>query len=493
MQSDSQELLARYQTGDESAANAIFDRYASRLLALARSRLSPRLARRLDADDVVQSTYRSFFVRARQGQFAAERPGDLWRLLATITLHKLARRIKREQAAKRSPRREIQDDAQPQQVIEQLADREPTPADVVTAAEELHWLMLQFDVTARVVIELRMQGYTLEEVAQAVNRSERTVRRWLAEARELLAQRCDEQQVPDRDSASVPSSLLASAALNNLAAELRHEDFHLERLIGAGGTSKVYAATNRSNHQRVAVKVLRKRLRSQPHLVERFVREAQLVARLKHPGIVPIHGLGRLRDGNFFMVLDLIDGFDLARLLESNSISWQRAARIVTEVSRTIHFAHERGVIHRDLKPGNVLIDALDRVFVTDFGFAWQTADGDHEANAIVGTAGFMAPEQIEPDLGPVGPHTDVFGLGALLFMLCAGRPAMTASECLCNDEDDSVAAPPMSSSVESLRLPNELRLICDRCMERDWRRRPPNASAVAEMLSAILGGGGRC
>ena len=106
MQDDSRKLLIRYQQGDGSAANAIFDRYAGRLLALARSRLSPKLARRVDADDVVQSTYRSFFVRAREGQFVAEHEGDLWRLLATMTLHKLGRQAQRQRAAKRALSRE---------------------------------------------------------------------------------------------------------------------------------------------------------------------------------------------------------------------------------------------------------------------------------------------------------------------------------------------------------------------------------------------------
>ena len=94
MPDDSRELLVRYQRGDPTAAEAIFARYANRLLALARSRLSPKLARRVDADDVVQSTYRSFFVR-RRGEFVAEGEGDLWRLLATITLHKLGRQAQR--------------------------------------------------------------------------------------------------------------------------------------------------------------------------------------------------------------------------------------------------------------------------------------------------------------------------------------------------------------------------------------------------------------
>ena len=194
MPEDSRELLVRYQRGDPTAAEAIFARYANRLLALARSRLSPKLARRVDADDVVQSTYRSFFVRARGGEFVAGRDGDLWALLATITLHKLGRQSQRHQAAKRSLQREVSVPCGAIDSLANLADREPSPADVVAAVEELHWLMSQFDPIQRKALQLRLQELTTEEIATTIGRSERTIRRWLLEARELLAARWTRQR-----------------------------------------------------------------------------------------------------------------------------------------------------------------------------------------------------------------------------------------------------------------------------------------------------------
>ena len=419
MQEDSRELLIRYQQGDGSAADAIFDRYAGRLVALARSRLSPKLARRVDADDVVQSTYRSFFVRAREGQFVAEHEGDLWRLLATMTLHKLGRQAQRQRAAKRALAHETHGGPDVPDWLGQLADREPSPADVVAAAEELHWLMSQFDATERQAIELRLQDMTIEEIATTIGRSERTVRRWLSEARKLLTGRWAEQRSRD-DKRTEPVSPLTNPKFNlaSIAAELRHANYHLETLIGSGGMSKVYAATHRATGKRVAIKVLRKRLRSRPHLVERFLQEAQLVARFHHPNIVAVHGLGRLPDDNFFMVLDLIDGPDLAKLCQPAPLPVIQAVQIVATVADAIQHAHEHGVIHRDLKPGNVLVDSQGHVFDTDFGFAWF--DGDSDQQAIVGTTGFMAPEQLDRTLGPIGPHTDVYGLGR-----CCGCSAL--------------------------------------------------------------------
>ena len=487
MPDDSRELLVRYQRGDPTAAEAIFARYANRLLALARSRLSPKLARRVDADDVVQSTYRSFFVRAHEGEFVAEGEGDLWRLLATITLHKLGRQAQRHRAAKRSIHREGPGPSYAADPLANLVDREPSAADVVAVAEELHWLMAQFEPIERQALQLRLQGLTTDEVGTAIGRSERTVRRWLVEARGLLAARWNRQQRND-DAVEQATSSQRQFKVTSVVAPLRHADYHLEALIGSGGMSKVYLATQKETQRRVAIKVLRKRLRSRLHLVERFLREADLVARFNHPNIVRVHGLGRLPDGNCFMVMDFVEGLDLATLCSQEALSAVRAAQVVATVADAIQHAHEHGVIHRDLKPGNVLLDRDGRVFVTDFGFAWFDGELDREDRSIVGTAGFMAPEQIDRSLGPIGPHTDVYGLGALLYMLSCGRPPSvgdTGSEIL-----DRIAPSERKPSLgETDRvLPVGVETICDRCLARAWQDRFATAADVALALRAWEG-----
>jgi len=489
MPENSRELLDRYRQGEDAAADALFARYTDRLLALARSRLSPQLASRIDADDVVQSVYRSFFLRARQGEFTADREGDLWRLLATITLHKLWRQAKHHRRAKRSPQREVRESLGDATSLQQLADREPSAADVVLAADELRWLQSQLEPIQRQAVQLRLQHLPASEIAAALGRSERSVRRWLAEARELLVDRWADQQrgddLPTPHEKDRARSTTRAAAIDPAAA-LQHADYHLQGLIGSGGMAKVYTATHRATGRRVAVKVLRKRLRSRPHLVERFVKEAALVARFDHPNIVPVHGLGRLPGGGYFMVMDLISGHDLTRLCGAGLVPATKAVPIVAAVADAVQHAHEQGVIHRDLKPGNVLIDRTGHVFVTDFGFAWTGADSDGSKESIVGTAGFMAPEQIDRQLGEIGPATDVYGLGALLMMLCCGHPPNqggSISEIIdhaapATDDPISVAAPEF--------VPLSVRAIWQRCLAKDWRLRFPSAAAVAVALRSV-------
>jgi RNA polymerase sigma factor (sigma-70 family) len=184
-------LLERYRGGDDLAADELFARYFSRLTALARSRLSPRLARRTDPEDVVLSVYRSFFVEAREGRFVLNRGGDLWRLLAAITRHKLLRQVRSQTADRRSIDVEVSLD---QIEVEGLVASEtnPSPADALELAEELEWVLSRLDLFARRVLELRLRGLQLAEIAEETGRSERSVRRSIAEVRKRLAERLND-------------------------------------------------------------------------------------------------------------------------------------------------------------------------------------------------------------------------------------------------------------------------------------------------------------
>src|SRR5262249_10784034 len=161
----SAELLARWRSGDQQAADALFQRYAERLLAVVRTRLSAQLARRFDPEDVIQSAYRSFFAGARDGRYVLAHSGDLWRLLVAITLNKWHRQVQHHQARKRNPARE---DTPPLSggslafKAETLA-REPSPVEAAALADELELLMRGLDLPRRRMLELRLQGYTLEE------------------------------------------------------------------------------------------------------------------------------------------------------------------------------------------------------------------------------------------------------------------------------------------------------------------------------------------
>jgi RNA polymerase sigma factor (sigma-70 family) len=181
-------LLERFREGDELAAEALFSRYFQRLTLLARSRLSPRLSRRTDPEDVVMSVYRSFFVGARAGRFTLRRGGDLWRLLSSITKHKLLHEARRHGAVRRSTEVELPlDKVEEGRFLERRGV--PSPEAATALADELEQVFSQLSVLGRRVLELRLQGSQLSEIADDTGRSERTIRRTLGQIRELLAER----------------------------------------------------------------------------------------------------------------------------------------------------------------------------------------------------------------------------------------------------------------------------------------------------------------
>jgi RNA polymerase sigma factor (sigma-70 family) len=188
------ELLARWRQGDQQAADELFGRYTEQLIALARSHLSAKLARRVDPEDVVQSAYRSFCAGAREDRYVLRRSGDLWRLLAAITLHKLHRQVERHTAGKRSVGQE-ESAAGPSSRFGPYAEavaRAPSPAEAAAAADELEHLMRPLKPLHRRILEMRLQGYLLEEIAAQTERTERLVRWVLEKVKSQWQQRCQE-------------------------------------------------------------------------------------------------------------------------------------------------------------------------------------------------------------------------------------------------------------------------------------------------------------
>ncbi|WP_435008704.1 sigma-70 family RNA polymerase sigma factor [Tundrisphaera lichenicola] len=181
-------LLERFRGGDDRAAEELFERYFERLTSLARSRLSARLARRTDPEDIVLSVYRSFFVEAKEGRYVLSRGGDLWRLLSAMTRHKLLKRVRHESAARRSFEIEVSLDRVAEEGLHGRQS-DPTPEAALALADELERVFSLLDPSGRRVLELRLQGLQLSEIAEDVGRSERSVRRSLAQIRALLSGR----------------------------------------------------------------------------------------------------------------------------------------------------------------------------------------------------------------------------------------------------------------------------------------------------------------
>ncbi|WP_406698356.1 sigma-70 family RNA polymerase sigma factor [Singulisphaera sp. Ch08] len=181
-------LLEQFRNGDDRAAEPLFARYFERLIALARSCLSPRLASRTDPEDIVLSAYRSFFVEAREGRYSLERGGDLWRLLAAITKHKLLRQVRHHRADRRSV--DVETPFDPSEEGRHRGHQyEPTPEEAAALADEVEQVLSQLSPFGRRVLELRLQGLQLSDIAEDTGRSERSVRRSLAQIREIMAGR----------------------------------------------------------------------------------------------------------------------------------------------------------------------------------------------------------------------------------------------------------------------------------------------------------------
>ncbi|QDU28091.1 RNA polymerase sigma factor [Anatilimnocola aggregata] len=185
---ESAHLLKRCEAGDSSAEQALFKRYVARLTLLARSRLSRRLASRVDPEDVVLSAYRSFFVAARHQHFDLQRSGDLWRLLVQITLAKVYDQAERHHAQRRDVRREVpaEDGTTASAGWLPAIARDPSPAEVAQAIDELERLLAALPEIGGQILQLRLQGYRQDEIAEQVGCSERTVRRWMERAGSLL-------------------------------------------------------------------------------------------------------------------------------------------------------------------------------------------------------------------------------------------------------------------------------------------------------------------
>lgn len=480
-------LLNALRDGDQDAARRLFDRYLPRLLALVRSRLGATLRRRLDADDVVMSAYRSFFVGAANGRFELTESGDLWRLLSQIALHKLYRQAAHHSAEMRSTQHE-----QPLSDDDDFVSSAASPEDATALADEVLHLMSQLSETDRRTLELRLQGELLGDIATELQQSERTVRRTLTRVRQLMLEQLPEEErrrfeSPEIEAAASESKRPIVAARSRVAvgadilAPYPDTDFVLQQHVGEGLTGKVYRAWQKSLEREVAVKFLKRAHQRHADRVSRFCEEARLVAKLRHPHIVAVHGLGKTPSGGFFLVLDWINGPDLQTLLTERRIELPEAIRWAREAAEAVQHAHDRGVIHCDLKPSNLLLDTDGRVLLTDFGFARRLAhasDGLHG-----GTVAFMAPEQLDASLGEVGPQTDVYGLGAVLYALLTRQPPR--SEKRLADQLAALLSFRPVVRVSELRddVPVRLAELCTRCLSPIPADRPASAAVVAEEL----------
>jgi serine/threonine-protein kinase len=266
-------------------------------------------------------------------------------------------------------------------------------------------------------------------------------------------------------------------------------DYELKQVLGRGGMGVVYKAKQISLNRLVALKMIKAGVLADDAELRRFQNEAEAVAALDHPGIVPIHEVGQ-HDGQRYFTMKLVPGEGLAARLDHYRDDPRAASRLVAEVAEAVHHAHMRGILHRDLKPANILVDEQGHPHVTDFGLA-KKVEGDSEltqSGAILGTPAYMAPEQTTGHRGSITTATDIYGLGAVLYALLAGRAPFGGESVVETLEAvrHRAAEPP---SRANRAVPRDLEVICLKCLEKDPGRRYRSAEALGEDLRRWLDG----
>lgn len=314
--------------------------------------------------------------------------------------------------------------------------------------------------------------------------------------------RCGAKLPEDAPEALCPACLMSGALPTNFAtvkldappwsqgSRVKYfGNYELLEEIAKGGMGVVWKARQQALNRIVAVKMIRSGLFAADDEVQRFHAEAQAVAQLKHPNIVNIHEIGE-HEGQHYYSMDFIEGGTLADQCHGKAMNAREAAEILGTVCDAVHFAHQRGILHRDLKPHNLMMDVGGRPHVLDFGLA-KRLDEDQSltmTGAVMGSPSYMAPEQAQGRNDRVGPHTDVYALGAILYQMLTGRApflASTAAETMMQVVQRQPSAPSRSNPD----IPRDLETICLKCLEKEPSRRYATARELGEELTRFLKG----
>ena len=298
-----------------------------------------------------------------------------------------------------------------------------------------------------------------------------------------------EDSGPAKDVAASDANAEPHGEKETRAALLPREfgDYELLEEIGRGGQGVVFRAWQKSLNRTVAVKIIEiGQLTTSAHL-KRLRREAEAAAKLNHPGIVPIYEVGE-RDGTYYFSMRFVEGDCLDEVVNRGSISVRQAAELIAKVARTVHYAHEHGILHRDIKPGNILLDANGEPHLSDFGLARLVEHGSTLTGTleVMGTPCYMAPEQAVGNNAALCRGTDVYGLGAVLYELLTGNPPFSGATTyetihLLLDSE------PRQPRLLNRKIDRDLSAVCLKCLEKNPQYRYSSALDLAEDLERWL------
>ena len=486
----SQELLVRWKQGDAQAANLLVERYSARLVALVASRLNHRYRRAISPEDLVQSAMGSFFGMVSDCRMQASRIHSVWSLLATIAKRKMLRAIERENTVKRGAhlnRLSLDDN------LLVLADPK------TEAADQLHELLVQIldskDERTVAILGGMLEGRSQREIAEELGLSERTIRRALEDIRHRLSEAAGIECQSTDESTQQKPGLTDPKTLPRW----NYGQFVLRRMIGQGTFGKVYQAVTQVDGTEIAVKFLKRELWENIKTRSLFLREVDHASRVIHPNVVRYLGWGTSPHGGPFILQQYIDGKPLSQRrkdCQSVNSSEESFRACLLQICDALHAIHFQNMIHGDLTPNNILVDSSNRVFLTDFGFS-RTFDaapqvvepaGDSrsmswkEASTIAGTFGFLAPEQLSPSFGTIGPATDIFALGAIAYWYAFGQPpfcrSMTADSCIALLADAPIELPNAAHQW--------LHPLIVGCLKKSGCQRPQSMDEVRALITMI-------
>ncbi len=266
-------------------------------------------------------------------------------------------------------------------------------------------------------------------------------------------------------------------------------DYEVLEEIARGGMGVVYKARQTKLNRTVAVKMILAGQFAAEEEIQRFYSEAEAAAKLDHPGIVPIYEVDEI-EGRHFFSMAFIDGKSLQERIARGPLPQREAALLLQKIARAVHYAHEHGVVHRDLKPRNIMLTIDGEPKVTDFGLA-KRVDGGTEltvSGQVLGTPGFMPPEQAQGKLGEIGPLSDVYSLGGILYCALTGRPPFQSAN-IVETLKQVIDTPPASPRLLNPGIDRDLETICLKCLEKAPGHRYSSAAELADELGRYLDG----